>query len=48
VEDVAGHYGEFTVLVEGEEVITAGKLAMLGILPSLRQVREAVERKGLS
>ena len=41
----AGHYGEFTVLVEGEEVLSAGALAVLGILPSIQKVREAVDRR---
>ena len=45
VELTSGHYGEFTVLVDGDEVISGGPLAMLGVLPSRRQVREAVERK---
>jgi hypothetical protein len=44
VELESGHYGEFTVLVEGHEVVSAGAIAMLGILPSIRAVREAVER----
>jgi len=40
----SGHYGEFTVLVEGHEVLSAGAIAVLGILPSIRVVREAVDR----
>ncbi|MEK7401602.1 MAG: hypothetical protein AABZ80_04480 [Gemmatimonadota bacterium] len=44
VELAAGHYGEFTVLVEGREVLSAGAIAMLGILPSIRVVREAIDR----
>ena len=44
VELVPGHYGEFTVLVEGNEVLSAGAIAVLGILPSIRVVREAIDR----
>ena len=44
VELASGHYGEFTVLVEGHEVLSAGAIALLGILPSIQVVREAVDR----
>lgn len=44
VELTRGHYGEFKVFVDGKEVLTGGPLAMLGVLPSRRQVCEAVER----
>ena len=39
---VEGHYGELSVLVDGKEVINGGALAFLGILPSLRRIRDAV------
>ena len=39
---VEGHYGELSVEVDGEEVIDAGALAFLGVLPSLRRIRDAV------
>ena len=42
VDTVPGHYGEFTVLVDGEPVLSGGQLAFLGILPTKRRVREAV------
>lgn len=42
---VDGHYGELSVLVDGEEVINAGALAFLGVLPSLRRIRDAVAAK---
>jgi hypothetical protein len=45
VELEPGGYGEFTVLVEGKEVLSAGAIAMLGILPSIRKVQEAVDRE---
>lgn len=47
VELAPGRYGEFTVLVDGKEVLSAGAIAMLGILPSIRVVQEAVERARL-
>ena len=43
VELAPGHYGEFTVLVDGQEVLSAGMIAMLGILPSIRMVRETID-----
>jgi hypothetical protein len=42
VELVEGHYGEFSVLVDGQEVFNAGSLAFLGVLPTRRRVRELV------
>ena len=45
VETVEGRYGEFTVLVDGEKILGAGSLGFLGILPSVRRVRELVERE---
>ena len=42
---VEGRYGELSVLVDGEEVINAGALAFLGVLPSLRKIRDAVAAK---
>ena len=45
VELVEGHYGELSVLVEGEEVINGGALAFLGVLPTLHRIRDAVEAK---
>ena len=41
---VSGHYGEFTVLVDGREVLSAGVIAVLGILPSIKVVQEAIDR----
>lgn len=45
VDLVEGHYGEFTVLVDGEELISGGAMGFVGVLPSTRTVRELVERK---
>ena len=45
VEMVRGRYGEFKVLVDGETVIDAGALAVLGVLPSGRKVVEAVRAR---
>lgn len=33
VEMVHGRYGEFKVLVDGETVVDAGAMAILGVLP---------------
>jgi hypothetical protein len=44
VELVEGHYGEFTVLVDDQPVVRGGALTFLGIMPSLRHVREVLER----
>ena len=45
VELVDGHYGEFSVLVNGEKIIGGGPLGFIGVLPSVRRVRELVERR---
>jgi hypothetical protein len=42
---VEGHYGEFTVLVGAEEVVSGGAFAFAGVLPSIRTVRERVAQK---
>lgn len=42
---VAGHYGEFKVFVDGEEVLDGGPLAFLGVLPSVAEVRDVVAKK---
>ena len=42
VELENGHYGEFKVFVDGREVVSAGALAFLGVLPSVEDVRDAV------
>lgn len=42
VEMVRGRYAEFKVLVDGDQVIDGGAMAMLGVLPSARTVLEAV------
>ena len=45
VELVEGHYGELSVLVDGEVVIDGGALAFLGVLPTLHRIRDAVAAK---
>jgi hypothetical protein len=42
---VEGHYGELSVLVDDETVLTAGPLGFLGIVPTRRRIREVVEEK---
>jgi hypothetical protein len=38
-----GAYGEFKVFIDGQQVLNAGSLAFLGVLPAVRTVREVVE-----
>ncbi len=45
VEMVRGKYGEFKVLVDDAIVIDGGPLAILGVLPSGRQVLDAVKAR---
>lgn len=42
VEVIGGPYGQFKVELDGTTVLEAGKLAMLGVLPSGQKVLEAV------
>jgi hypothetical protein len=45
VKLVEGRYGQFSVLVDDNEVFDAGAFAFLGVLPSRRTVRELVARR---
>ena len=45
VELEKGHYGEFKVFVDDQEVLSGGALSFLGVLPSVDEVREAVAAK---
>lgn len=49
IEKLSGAYGEFTVLVGDEVVLTGGPATWLGIMPSagevLRKVRERLSRR---
>ena len=38
----SGPYGSFKVLVDGDEVVDGGALAFMGVLPSLKDVRDRV------
>jgi hypothetical protein len=40
-----GNYGEFKVLVDGQLLIDGGALAFLGVLPSGKDVLEAVRTR---
>jgi hypothetical protein len=42
VELENGHSGEFKVFVDDKEVVDGGRLAFLGVLPSVDEVRGAV------
>jgi hypothetical protein len=45
VEMVEGRYGELTVLVDGEPIVSSGPLGFVGVLPSVRKIRDLVERR---
>ena len=45
VKTVPGPYGKFSVFVNDEQVVDGGPLAFLGILPSVRAIRERVTQK---
>ena len=45
VKTVPGPYGKFSVFVNDEQVVDGGPLAFLGVLPSLRTIRERVIEK---
>jgi len=45
VDMVRGRYGEFKVLVDGKVMIDGGALAALGVLPSGRQIVDAVQAR---
>lgn len=45
VEVVGGPYGKFQVSVDGAPVLEGGPFAALGILPSAREVVDAVRPK---
>jgi hypothetical protein len=48
VELVEGSYGELTVLANNEEIIRSGPLGFVGVLPSVRTVRDRIEQKLLA
>ena len=45
VDMIRGKYGEFKILVDGETLIDAGALAVVGVLPSGRKIVEAVRAR---
>jgi hypothetical protein len=45
VDTQRGRYGEFKVLVDGEVAVDGGALAILGVLPSGRDVVAAVRSR---
>ena len=45
VQVVGGPYGQFRILVDGELVFDAGRLAALGVLPSSKQVVDLLREK---
>lgn len=45
VETIEGHFGEFTVLADDEEIVRSGPLGFAGMLPGVGSVRDLVERR---
>ena len=45
VDMVHGRFGEFMVLVDGEVVVDAGALAMIGVVPTKRHVLDVVQQR---
>ena len=45
VDKVHGHYGEYTVLVDGEVVVDGGARVMLGLVPSGKKIVEQVRSR---
>ena len=45
VDVVEGRYGEFTVLVDDEEVISSGPFGFIGVFPSIREIRDLLEQR---
>ena len=42
---IHGRYGEFTVQVDGGEIVSAGALGFLGVLPPVDEVLERVRER---
>ena len=42
----AGPYGSFKVSVDNETVVDGGRLAFLGVLPTLNEIRAQVAARG--
>ena len=45
VDAIHGHYGEYTVVVDGEAVFNGGPLVLLGVMPSSRKIVETVRER---
>jgi hypothetical protein len=45
VDMIPARYGEFKILVDGNEVINAGAAAFLGVLPSRKKIISAVRER---
>ena len=43
----SGPYGSFKVLVDDDVVVDGGALAFLGVLPTLKQIRDQVKAHGV-
>lgn len=45
VDRIHGRYGEFQVLLDGETIVDAGPLALLGVLPGAKKIVESVRAR---
>jgi hypothetical protein len=45
VDAIHGHYGEYTVVVDGETVVDGGPLVIIGVMPSSRKIVETVRER---
>lgn len=45
VDTVPGKYGEYKVLVDGETIVDGGRMVVLGIMPSGRNIVDAVRER---
>jgi hypothetical protein len=45
VDTIHGSYGEFKVMVDGETIVDAGALAVLGVLPRGKTIVDAVRAR---
>lgn len=45
MDGIHGHYGEYTVVVDGETVVDGGPLVIIGVMPSSRKIVETVRER---
>ena len=45
MDAIRGNYGEYRVLVDDDVVVDGGPLVILGLMPSARQIVDAVRQR---